>query len=411
MKRLLAILCAVCLLAGCSLPGLGASSAAGPASAADQPASSAPAETAPPEGNQTPQPEVLRDLITGKEREEGDPPRPVAVMLRSSPEGYPQWGVSQADALVEVLSEGKTPSLMALFSHTEELPRVGPVGEGRDPLLQLALPSGAAVMQIGSNIYAKNLLNLYERQPLDGYYAGVTCFDFDSSRRAEGYRNEFCWYTKESLLQDGLTLYEESGEGGGQPLFAFVADGAPGEDALPGVRVEIGFSSESTTVLEYIDNSYLKYALDGAEHTDGDTGGELWFDKIILLQCAAGVKDDGYTRDYRLTQGTGLYLAGGRCVPMQWQKGAADQPLRLYDMQGQPLPVIPGRAYIAIYGGFDGQSLAVKDAEGNEQPLPEPPAPLPTPEPTPEPEPESEPEPEPEPEGGEPEPEEGEGGE
>lgn len=411
MKRLFALLCAVCLLAGCAfeLPDVGAlfGREAGP-EPSGQAEPAAPEETPEP-----PPPEPLddtpRDLITGAVRGEGEAMRPVAVMMRNDHlRAYPQWGIAGADALVEVISEGRVPSLMALYSHTGELPRVGPVGEGRDPLLQFALPGNAVVMQIGSNIYASNLLNLYAAQPLDGYYVGVTSFDFDRDRDAAGYRNEHCWYTKESLLQDGLARYEQSAAGGAEPLFAFVADGLPGEEAAPAERVEIQYSEECTIVLEYTEGRWRKYDGNWEPHTDADTGEALSFDKVVILQCAAGVKDDGYTRDYDLTQGTGVYLAGGRCVPMQWQKGAADQPLRLYDMQGAPLSVVPGRAYIAIYGGFAGQALRVLDAEGNEQTLPAVPAPLPAREPPPTPEPEPEPAPE---EGGEGEPAPEEGGE
>lgn len=393
MKRLFALLCAVCLLAGCAfdLPDdilpFSWDVGAVPASQAE------PEETPEPPPPEEPQDDTPRDLITGAVCDEGEVMRPVAVMLRNDHlRGYPQWGISGADALVEVISEGKVPSLMALYSHTRDLPRVGPVGEGRDPLLQFALPGNAVVMQIGSNIYASNLLNLYVDQPLDGYYVGVTSYDFDRDRDAAGYRNEHCWYTKESLLQDGLAQYGLSAAGGASPLFAFVADGMPGRDAAPAARVEVQFSEEYTIVLEYAEGRWHKYDGNWEPHTDADTGEALSFDKVVILQCAAGVKDDGYTRDYDFTQGTGVYLAGSRCVPMQWQKGAPDQPLRLYDMQGQPLSVVPGRTYIAIYGGFAGQALRVLDPEGREQPLPAVPAPMPVREPSPAPEPEPAPE-------------------
>ena len=312
MKRIFALVCAAALLAGCAFGG-----APGSAVPVSTPASeplAAPEPTAEP----TPQAEETpRDLITGQPSAGGEAMRPVAVMLRNTAEANPQFGLAGADALIEVLSEGKIPSAMALYSHTAELPRVGPVGEARDPLLQLAMPTNPVLMQIGSNAYARNLLSLYGLAPLDGYAIGVTSYDFDRDRDAAGYRNEFCWYTKESLLQDGLTLAGQGAAGGGQPLVAYTADTLPagGQSA---VRLDIAFSPETTTVLEYVDGSYRKQVVRGESWelpTDGDTGAELRFDKVLVLQCAAGIKDDGYTRDYSFTEGTGVYLAQGNYYP------------------------------------------------------------------------------------------------
>ena len=72
----------------------------------------------------------------------------------------------------------------------------------------------------------------------------------------------------------------------------------------------------------------------------------------------------------------GVYLTGGGAVQIQWKKGGADQPLQLFDAEGQPFPVRPGRTYIGVWGGVEGQSLRLLDSGGAEQPLPEAPAPM-----------------------------------
>lgn len=100
------------------------------------------------------------------------------------------------------------------------------------------------------------------------------------------------------------------------------------------------------------------------------------FTNVLLLMAPSGFKDDGVTRDYDLTGGDGVYLSGGGAVQIQWKKGEADQPLQLFDAEGQPFPVRPGRTYIGIWGGFEGQSLRLLDSCGAEQPLPAAPAPM-----------------------------------
>ena len=48
---------------------------------------------------------------------------------------------------------------------------------------------------------------------------------------------------------------------------------------------------------------------------------------MFVLSCRAGIKDDGYTRDYDLTSGgEGLYLTGGTWQKIRWgKKGTAAQ--------------------------------------------------------------------------------------
>lgn len=93
-----------------------------------------------------------------------------------------------------------------------------------------------------------------------------------------------------------------------------------------------------------------------------------------MLYASSGIKDDGYTRDYDMTGGTGLYLTGGAWQQIQWTKEDATGPLQLTDTDGQTLVVSPGKSFIAIWGGYYGQGLTLTGADGAEQSLPEKPA-------------------------------------
>ena len=92
----------------------------------------------------------------------------MAVTLRTLYGAQPQWGVAAADVLVEGVTEGGTASLMALYADVDSISRVGPVGPGRDLLLQAALPLNAVPVHIDKNIYAANQLNTLAYQDHDG---------------------------------------------------------------------------------------------------------------------------------------------------------------------------------------------------------------------------------------------------
>lgn len=356
-----AALLAALLLGGCA-PG-GASS-------------SEPAPTAEPTAEPTPEAEPVPNPLTGVADADYTNRRPVAVTLRTLDGAAPQWGLSNADVLVEGVTEGTTASLMALFSNVDAISKAGPVGPGRDLLLQLALPLNAVPVHIDKNIYASNLLNALTYQDLDGYHIGKAAFAFDQDRQNAGYREENCWYTTGELIKNGLNQYGTSLEGANTPLLLFGERPAVEESARNATALTITFSPSDSEQLTYaVDTGlYVKTNADGSPTTDADNGQQVAFTNVFVLYASSGIKDDGYTRDYDMTVGTGLYLTGGAWEQIHWTKEDATGPLQLTTTDGQPLVVSPGKSFIAIWGGYYGQGLTLTGADGTQQTLPEKPA-------------------------------------
>lgn len=360
-----AALLASLLFSGCSFPG-GTASSQAPATQ----------ETAAPSAEPTPAAEPVPNPLTGVADADYTNRRPVAVTLRTLEGAAPQWGLSSADVLVEGVSEGTTASLMALYSSVDNISKAGPVGPGRDLLLQMALPLNALPVHIDKNIYASNLLNTLTYQDLDGYHIGKAAFAFDQDRQNAGYREENCWYTTGELIKNGLNTYGTSLEGANTPLFVFGERPAVEESARNATALTIAFSPDDSEQLNYAADTglYVKTNADGSPTVDADNGQQVAFTNVLVLYASSGIKDDGYTRDYDLTGGTGLYLTGGAWEQIQWTKEDATGPLQLTAADGSPLVVSPGKSFIAIWGGYYGQSLTLTGADGTAQTLPEKPA-------------------------------------
>ena len=62
---------------------------------------------------------------------------------------------------------------------------------------------------------------------------------------------------------------------------------------------------------------------------------------MFVLYASSGIKDDGYTRQYDMTGGTGLYLQGGAWEQIRWTKEDATGPFSLTAADGTPLTVAP----------------------------------------------------------------------
>lgn len=360
--RMAAALLSVLMLAACSAPGS--------SEPTQTPAASPTAEPTP-----TPAPANNTNPLTGETTEtDYNNQRPVAVTLRNGEGSTPQWGVGKADLLVEGVSEGYDTTLTAVFATRNDISKVGPVGKVTDLGLQLVLPLSAVPVHIGKTTYASNLLNVLTYQDMDGLNVGTSGMAFDSDRYASGYREENCWYTTADLITAGLANYSMDTTGANMPLFHFEERPAP--ESQNGVNLYITFSQTAGAELKYdaATGLYLRHNFDGTPTMDVDSGQQASFKNVLVLYASSGVKDDGYTRQYDMNGGTGLYLTDGAWQEIRWTKGDATAPLSLTDTSGATLAVNPGKTYLAVWGGYYGQALQLFASDGTEQTLPAEPA-------------------------------------
>lgn len=372
-RRAAAAALAVLLLAGC-----GAAPSGSDGGASNPPQSTSPPAEPTPEphtaNTRMPLPAAGISALTGRAAENPGR-RPVAVMVSGDAAARPQWGIAAADLLIEANTGGENTSLMAVFDSLEKAVKVGPVCQGRDLFLQLVMPVNAIPMYIGCDIYTSNLVNWFTYQPLDGVYIGVNAYNLDGQRDLTA-PQELSWYADNRLIQSAMESYGQSVDGETPTFFYFNEAAAPAKGN--GYRLDIGYGAQRTAQLVYDEGEDCYFLKENdQDQLDGTLeDGRVRCTNVVLLMASSGFKDDGVTRDYDMTGGDGLYLSGGGAVQIKWKKGEADQPLQLFDAAGQPLSVRPGRSYIGVWGGFEGQSLRLLDSAGAEQPLPAAPAPM-----------------------------------
>ncbi len=353
-----AALLAALLLGGCS----GQQAAATP----EQAATPSPAATAEP----TPVPAPAGNPLTGLDDANYTGKRPVAVMLRTLDGAQPQWGIASADVLIEGVTEGNTAGLMALFADVDRISKVGPVGPGRDLFLQAALPLNAMPVSIDKNVYAANLLNTLAYQDLDGYHVGKTAFAFDQGRQDAGYREENCWYTTGELIRSGAASYGTALEGSNTPLFRFGTREEVAPENRSGMSLTVTFSKSDSEQLNYNTGTglYEKLNADGSPMTDADNGQQAAFTNVFVLYASSGIKDDGYTRQYDMTGGTGLYLHGGAWEQISWSKEDATGPFSLTAADGSE-QTLPEKPALLASGVTDEAAAAAEAALSNAQKL------------------------------------------
>lgn len=297
--------------------------------------------------------ELAYNALTGEALPEGVAAgqRPVGIMMNNAQAALPQRGIGAADAVVEMLSaEGGVTRVLALYNNLAGLPQVGPVSSARDQHVQLALPINAMLVHIGTSVYAENLLNQYTYQSIDGRYLGTQVFQFDSTR-AGSYPEENCWYTDTTLVTAGTTLRAMPGTGAGYPLLQFAQEGekalTPEEGDAPDTRFQFSDAGVVQFTFDAAGGLYRKMAY-GQPHLDESTGEQLAYRNVFVLFAETGLKPDGYCVDYNLSSGTGYYLYNGKYQKIQWAKGAPEQPLRIFTVDGKEVKVNTGKTYIGF---------------------------------------------------------------
>lgn len=352
---------ALCLLAVllAAFVACGDDSSSGSASASLPPADTSSSLSGESSGSEEPLGPTLPELplamdvnaLTGLARPEGleEGARPVAVMVVNNERALPQRGLAAADVLVEALTEGGVTRLMAMYADYRAVPQVGPVRSTRDQFVQLALPSDAILVHIGTSVYARNLLTVLNYKAIDGIYLGTTSFWFDNDRtlpRPGGKLNEYCWFTDAGLIYSGMELLDVWTTGEVHTLFRFATQQmAPAGDAAY-VHVNYSDSAQVSFTYDSTAGTYSKTAF-GNLHTDED-GTPLTFTNLILLGCPMGLKPDGTVPEFDMTGGDGWYFTAGGMQPITWQKGDPQAPLRLLDADGNELMVQPGKSYIGV---------------------------------------------------------------
>ena len=350
-KILCAVLCAVlCLsmLAGCASRGV---SPDGPPPAAASDGQSQPEDQQTMAPVEEEEPPLDCDILTGAAP---DPARvgrrPVAVMIDNIPAALPQSGIAAASVVYEMVTEGGIPRMMAVFSDTGALGKVGPVRSTRDQFVQLLVPANLRLLHIGCSIYAADMLRTIDYDTVDGIYLGTLVFAMDSER-AKGRDNAHCFYTEAALAEAGLAHEGIAADGEVAPLFRFVPYTRPARQPSGGAAqaVDFSFSDVAAVSLHYNAETARYYKSEyGDPQMDEATGEQLSYTNLLVLGCTVNLKSDGLCTDFVLTEGDGFYFSQGASQPIRWKKGALTQPLTLYDLDGRELAINVGTSYVAL---------------------------------------------------------------
>lgn len=278
--------------------------------------------------------------------------RPVAVMMGNTESALPQCGITSADVIYEMVTEGGITRLMAVYSDPAAIAKAGSVRSTRDQFVQFMLPINAIGVHIGSSIYGTEMLRQYQYATVNGIYLGTLAFSFDENRN-QTKSNVHCWFTDANGIAQGVAQAGIDGNGGTvNQLFSFLKpDETPRvPPKIDAQNISYRFSGVTDASFTYDaeTGSYLKSQYGGVPQMDEATGIQYGADNVFLLAAPVTLKPDGSCTEFDFTKGEGWYFSRGGGEKIKWQKGNPTDMLKLYSEDGQELSVNCGTSYVAF---------------------------------------------------------------
>ncbi len=314
--------------------------------------SATPTEPVSPEPEPEPEYTGPRNPLTGLPVDEDiSNTRPYAIMLNNLKEALPQYGVSQADIIYEVMAEGGITRMLAVFQDVGSIEgKVGSIRSSRPYYLDLAQGHDAIYIHAGGSEAAYSEISR----------RGVTNFDFVRSSHAFFFRDpdrlgtyalEHTAFTTGEKMADYIPDYNirHEHEDGYSYQMSFADEAAP-RDGQPADKIRATYSTYKTGVFEYDSETGLYLVSEYSEpYVDGNTGEQVTVKNVLVILADHQVLDSVGRRAVDLVgEGKGYFACDGKYVPITWQKDSYDSQFTYSLDDGSELIFGRGTSYINV---------------------------------------------------------------
>ena len=278
--------------------------------------------------------------------------RPVAIMINNIKAALPQYGISAADIMFEVVVEGGITRMMAVYGDYTKIPNVCSIRSCRYYYPILAYGLDAVYICFGSNETLGT--PTLERLGID-YFNGAANYVADlfgrDQQRLKKYSSEHTAYVKGENIPsvfEKQKIRTDYQEGKNVPIFNFRDEAAASGDMFCD-EAKLTFSSSYYSTFNYDSEKKVYFKKhSGSAHKDSVSGEQLNYVNVFVLETNVTNYKDGYLMKVALDGGNGYYISMGKAQKITWQKKSEGDTIEVFDAAGNPLQVNPGNSYIGI---------------------------------------------------------------
>lgn len=301
------------------------------------------------EGNIEPEREVDDNvkIFTGTDR-------PVAVMIDNNVNAWPQYSISKAYIVYEIIVEGQETRLMAIFKDTD-VDVVGPVRSSRHYFLDYALENDAIYAHLGWSPQAKKDISSLGVNNINGQV-----YDTGAARTSTSkYWRDQTRSAPHNAFTSISALYQISKEKGyavtseKKSVLNYVSKEVNLEDGTDANTISIPYSS--TNIVKYVYNSeqgtYERYSK-GTKQKDAVTGQDIQVKNIIVTfaknEALSSTDKKGRQQLYNIGTLDGYYITNGKAIKIKCVKNSRTEQTIYKDLDGNEIKVNDGNTFVQI---------------------------------------------------------------
>ncbi len=306
-----------------------------------------------------PKPVLFRHPLTGEPLDAAWNGRPTAVVINNLKDALPHHGVSQADILYEIETEGGITRCLAVFSDISAVGQVGPIRSARTFFNNIAVSYDAPIVHCGGSYggrnagYADSSDKISDWAHLDATYYETQYFFRDMDRyNYQGYNWEHTLFSTGEKLLKGLQARKVAEPTAKSTDFGLQFSEQVSLNGAKAESIKVTFLGEKTTSFTYdAAIGVYKTAQYGQDYIDANTNQIVTFKNVMVLYTSQWKKYDGtyYRSFYELAgEGDGLLAINGQIVPIKWQRDSLRDSFEYFYADGTPITLGVGTTYIAV---------------------------------------------------------------
>jgi hypothetical protein len=278
-------------------------------------------------------------------------------MLNNLTRALPQYGVSQADIIYEVLAEGGITRMMAVYQDVSKVGNIGSIRSARHYYIELAQGHDAVYIHAGGSPMAYEMIGNGAIASVDGTKGGLSNrVFFRDQNRKETIGLEHSMFTSGTRLTEHVDTYasiRHEHYDGFAYAQSFVEDGTP-KNGTSASMMQAFFTPSKKTGFQY-DSTKGLYGISeyGTAYVDGQDGQQVFVENVLILftdvEAIAG--DTAGRMNVRTTgTGTGYFACGGKYVEINWTRPSTSTNFQYTLKDGTPVSLGVGTSYVCILG-------------------------------------------------------------
>ncbi len=285
--------------------------------------------------------------------------KPVAVMVNNIKVALPQWGISQADIIYEMLAEGRITRFLAIFKDPSKIDKLASIRSARPYYIDIAQSYGAVYLHFGGSVPAYDAIaarqDLINLDGIRGGWEG-TLYNRDPDRKKTmGYEHSV--YATGQSIEEALAKLKQDLTQETQPSafnFTDTLENTPAsvENGQAANKVTVTFSSSHKPWFEYNAESgtWLRFQY-GEAQMDAVQEKQIEVKNLLVLRMATRDVPGSDLKLIEITTtgtGSGYYFCNGKYVPITWQKDKYNSEIHYFDESGAPLELARGKTFVSV---------------------------------------------------------------